>query len=1016
MRVEFRVLGPLEALCDGVLLPVPSGRQRAILAALLLRANQVVAVDDLAAVLWGSVQPPSARVTVQNYVKRLRDALGDTGQRIVTRSPGYLIQVTSEELDVSLFDANLGAARATRRAASWQAAADHARAALSLWHGEPLADVQSEVLTGRAVPRLTELRMEALEIGIEAAVRLGRGAEVIGELRQLVADNPLRERFHALQMLALYGDGRQAEALADYQSARDTLVTELGAEPGPELREVQRKILTGDVSLIGTPLASEQARAAGVVPRELPAGVPYFTGREQELEFLTRLLEQGKDQQPTAVISVISGAAGVGKTALAVSWAHHVAGRFPDGQLYLNLRGYDPGEPVSAADALAGMLRTLGVLGTAIPDGVDDRARLYRSLLAGRRVLVLLDNARDGEQVRPLLPGDPGCVSVVTSRDALAGLVATDGARRLDLGVLPLGDAVDLLRSLKGPRADDDPDTTAQLAGLCARLPLALRIAAELTAARPGVPLAGLVAEFEADRLHLLDAGEDRADVRAVFSWSLRQQPDDVAAAFALLGLHPGTDLDEYAAAALTGTNPGQARRVLGRLHRASLVQASGPGRYGMHDLLREYAREQAAARDTGGQCDQALTRLFDFYLSAAVAATDGVFPAETRHQPKGSTTASVVPEMPGEAGSRAWLDAERANLAAAAMHCAGNGWPSHAVGLAGTLHRYLMTGSHLPEAHSIYGHALVAARRSGDLAGEASVLNGLGGIALMKGRFRDAAGHYLAALDAYCQCGDRAGEAKVLRNLGLTDWELHNLPSAAGYFRQAVAAWEEAGDSLGVASALADLAGAEIELGSYGQASEHLRRALPVLREAKDPAREAEALSRLGELSLRRGQLTQAAAFHEQALPIFRRLDYPTGVAAELGNLGEVSLRQGDCRRAISHLRQALALYHRTGNQYGEILTLRTLAEALHAASEPASARAELAAALLLAAETGNTYQQASTHRDLAESYLSGDLSDLARHHWQQALTLYTQLDAPEADQVRSRLRSQAAAQDCAH
>jgi tetratricopeptide (TPR) repeat protein/transcriptional regulator with XRE-family HTH domain len=749
----------------------------------------------------------------------------------------------------------------------------------------------------------------------------------------------------------------------------------------------------------------------GVVPRQLPAAVSHFAGRAGELEALTGMLDDDGTAR-TVVISALAGTAGVGKTAVAVHWAHQVAGRFGDGQLYVNLRGYDRGQPVAAADALAGFLQALGVPGQEIPDEMEDRARLYRSRLAGRRVLIVLDNARDAEQVRPLLPGDPGCVAVVTSRDALAGLVATDGARRLDLDVLPLADAVGLLRSLIGPRTDEDADATMELAGLCARLPLALRIAAELAVARAAAPLADLVAELAAARLDLLDAGEDRADVRAVFSWSFRQLPDDVAGAFALMGLHPGADLDVHAAAALTGTTAGQAGRVLGRLHRASLVQASGPGRYGMHDLLRAYAREQAAARDNGGQREQALTRLFDYYLAAAAGAMGVLFPAEAHLRPRVPPAAAEMPTMLGEADTRAWLDAERANLVAVVVHCAGHGWPRHTTGLAGTLFRYLMTGGRLPEALTVWDHALHGARRCGDLAAEASALNGLGSVAGQRGRFRDAAGHFQAALERYRKCGDRTGEARVLYNLGITEQQLHNHRSAAGYYRQSIAAFEGAGDSLGTARALADLAGAETELGSYDQAEEHLKLALPVLRDVKDHVYEAGALEQIGELNLRRGQLTQAAAFYEQSLTIWLRIDHPAGVASGLLDLGRVNLRQGDYHQASSYLRQALTRYREIGYQHGEIKTLRALAETLHGVGQAAAARAELAAALRLAAETGNTYQQASAHRDLAESHHSAGQDKQARHHWLQALTLYTQLGAPEVDRVRSRLNTREAQQ----
>jgi tetratricopeptide (TPR) repeat protein/transcriptional regulator with XRE-family HTH domain len=752
-----------------------------------------------------------------------------------------------------------------------------------------------------------------------------------------------------------------------------------------------------------------QPPAGRAVPRELPAPVGDFTGRAAELDELSDLMAGGGGR---ALVICVVGTAGVGKTALAVQWAHQAARRFPDGQLHLNLRGYDPDRPVASADALASLLQTLGVAGTDIPDGAQDRARLYRSKLAGRRMLVLLDNARDSDQVRPLLPGDPGCVAVVTSRDALAGLVATDGARRLGLDVLPPVDAVALLRSLIGARADDDPDAAAELAGLCARLPLALRIAAELAAARRAAPLAELAAELKASLLDCLDAGEDRADARAVFSWSCRHLPDDATEAFALIGLHPGANLDVHAAAALTGTTAGQARRLLAQLHRASLLQAVGPGRYGMHDLLRAYAREQAAARDTGGWCHRALTQLFGYYLAAAAAAMDILYPVEAHRRPRIAPTAALVPAMPREADARAWLDAERANLAAVVAHCAEHGWPRHATGLASMLFRYLMTGSHLTEAHTIYSHALGAARRSGDLAAEAEALNGLGSIAGGKGQFRAAAGQYQAALERYRRCGDRAGEARVLHNLGKTEHELRNHRAAAGYYGQATAAYQDAGDSLGVARTLPNLAAAETELGRYDLAAEHLRRALPALRDANDQGGQAQAVEGIGCLNLRRGQLTRAAAFFEQALASYRRMGYPDGVATQLLKLGEVSLRQGEHQQAIGYIRQALAVHREIGNQFGETETLRSLAEALHAAGQPAAARAELAAALLLAAETGNTYQQASAHHDLGESHHCAGQQEQAHHHWQQALALYTQLGAPEAGQVRARLATQQAEQ----
>jgi tetratricopeptide (TPR) repeat protein/DNA-binding XRE family transcriptional regulator len=825
----------------------------------------------------------------------------------------------------------------------------------------------------------------------ELAERAGVSARTVSDLERGVTGRPYWQTVGAL-----------AAAVGLQGAERDEFVA--------CSRRGWRSAAPGGQADPGQPGGRAPARTGAARPdrmtalRQLPAAVSHFTGRAAELDALTGLLSEASEMS-TVVISALAGTAGVGKTALAVHRAHRVAGRFPDGQLYVNLRGYDPGAPVSPADALAGFLGALGVPGAQIPDGQDERSGLYRSMLAGRRVLVVLDNARDSDQVRPLLPGDPACAAVVTSRDALAGLVVADGARRLDLDVLPPAESAALLRALIGARAGADPEVLAELAGLCAGLPLALRIAAELAASRPRVPLAGLVSELRAARLDYLDAGDDHADVRAVFSWSVRQLTDDVAGAFALLGLHPGEDLDADATAALTGTTPAKARRLLSRLHRASLLQARSPGRYGMHDLLRAYAREQAAARDPGGQCDQALTRLFDYYVAAAAAGMDVLVPAETHRRPRVAATTTALPDMPNEAGARAWLDAELANLVAVVARSAGHGRPRYAAALAGTLYRYLLMSGHLPEAQIIYGHALRAARQSADLAAEAAALNGLGSVASVKGRFSDAVGLFEAALDCYRRCGDRAGEARLLGNLGTTEQRLHNHHVAAHYLRQAVIASQDAGDTLGVARALVELADSETEMGSRDQAADHLHRALPVLREARDPVGEAQALSRMGELSLASGQLTQAAGHFEQSLAIFRRIDHPAGVAAELCNLGDVSFGQGNYQQAVSYQRQAFAWFRQAGSQYGEIQALRRLGAALKQAGQPAAAHTELETAFQLAAESDNTYEVAGAHGDLADIHHQAGDDDQARRHWQQALDLYTQLGASDADQIRSRL-----------
>jgi tetratricopeptide (TPR) repeat protein/transcriptional regulator with XRE-family HTH domain len=756
----------------------------------------------------------------------------------------------------------------------------------------------------------------------------------------------------------------------------------------------------------GDPQVSPQDGAAAV-PRQLPAAVAAFTGRADELAALNEVL-LGPKNAITAVISAVSGTAGVGKTALALHWAHDAAGHFPDGQLYVNLRGYDPGQPMLAADALASFLDAIGVPGRDIPPSESDRAARYRSLLAGKRMLIVLDNAGTVEQVRPLLPGHPECRVVVTSRASLAGLVARDGARRLDLDLLPLSDAVALLRELIGARVDAQTGTAATLAEQCARLPLALRVAAELAATRPDVPLIDLVAELsdQQQRLDLLSTGGDPYTVvRSVFSWSYEQLDYGTASTFRLAGLHPGQDFDSYAAAALTGSELDHTHDRLGALTRAHLIQASAADRYGMHDLLRAYALEQAADAEGDDSCHEAMTRLFDYYLAAAATAMERLYPADAYARPPIWRAASAVPAMAGDADARGWLDRERANLVALVVHCTDHGWPEHATGLAATLFRYLMDGSHLAEAHTIYSYALQAARRSGDQAAEAAALNGLGGTCFANGRIRDAADCYQAALERYRQCRDHLGQARALANLGVIDLRRHLPESAGDYLRQAIAAFEDAGDRISAARGLVHLAEAETMVGSYDQAAEHLQRALAVFRAAKLEFAEAEALENMGSLSFYRGQLTQASDWYRQSLAIHRRIRHPVGIANGAFFLGRISLLQGEYEQANDYLRQALALYTEIGDQYGQISTLRKLAESLHGVDQAHAARAELETAIRLAAETGDTYHQAGAHRDLAESHYSADQDAQARHHWQQALALYTELGVPEAAEVRARL-----------
>jgi tetratricopeptide (TPR) repeat protein len=744
------------------------------------------------------------------------------------------------------------------------------------------------------------------------------------------------------------------------------------------------------------------------VPRQLPQAVRGFVGRERELKTLTEILRgPGADGDP-GVTSVIAGTAGVGKTALALRWAHQAADGFPDGQLFVNLRGYDHDRPMPAADALAGSLRALGVPGRDIPPGTDERAALYRSLLAGRRMLVVLDNAGSAEQVRPLLAAAPGCMTVVTSRDALAGLVARDGAARLDVGLLPMADAIGLLRALVGVRAAADPGATTALAGQCSRLPLALRVAAELVAARPAMPLADLVSELadEQRRLDLLDAGGDpRTGVGAVFSWSYRLLDPGVARAFRLLGLHPGPDFDPYAVAALTGTTLEQAGHVLDRLARAHLIEPAGPGRESVHDLLRGYTRRLTAAEDGEDERQAALTRLFDYYLHTAATAMDALFPAEQHRRPRIPAPASPAPPVIKPARARAWLDAERAAMAAVVAHMAAYGWPGHAIRLAATLFRYLEVGGHYPEIRTIHGHARRAAQDTGDRGAEAGALHCLTAVDLHQGRYQQAVDQMRQALGLCREAGDQTGEARALANLGIAVLQQGRYRPAAASLRQALALYRQIGDLFGEARALNNLGLIELRRGRYELAARRLERALELHRQVGDRANETNCLANLGLVHLRRGQYQQAADHLGQALVLSREIGKPVSEAYSLANLGVVDLRQGRYRQAASRLRQALTLSRELGEPSSEAEALNGFGEVLLATGRPDSARTQHATALGLATQIGEIYEQARAHDGLAASYYATDDARRALCHWEEALTLYTRLGCPEADHVRAQM-----------
>jgi tetratricopeptide (TPR) repeat protein len=755
-------------------------------------------------------------------------------------------------------------------------------------------------------------------------------------------------------------------------------------------------------------------------PRQLPGDVAAFTGRRTQLADLDRLLAESAVNATAVVISAVSGTAGVGKTALAVHWGHRVAKAFPDGQLYLNLRGYDPDRPMQAAEALEVFLRTLGVEATAIPHRLDERAARYRTLLADRKMLVLLDNAHSVDQVRDLLPGSPSCLVLVTSRGTLPGLVVRHGAVRLNLDVLTSEDAITLLRRLVGSRLDDEPEQAAALVERCARLPLAIRIAAELAAVRPSVPLSQLVDELgdESRRLDLLATDEDDyATVRTVFSWSCRHLSDDALSAFQLLGLHPGRDIDLDAAAALLGADRTATRRLLDLLCRAHLVEETGRDRFGMHDLLRAYAAEQAARRDDRLA---ALTRLFDHYLHTAVRAVELAQP----HDP--------------------WLTAERANLIATAA-AAVDVSPRHTIELSAclarhldtraqyrdglSLHRlalravrvrrdragegaaldrlgtaYMRTGSY-PEAVDHHRRALAIHRELGDLAGEGRARHGLGTVAWRLGHYDEAREHLEAALAIRRELGDLPGEGAALYGLGTVYRQVGDYSEAMDHQRRALAIYRRCGDRIGESRVLINL-GATIErVGGYDEALDHYERALMINREIGNRLGEAVALTNLGAVTARLGRFAEGLVHQENALPLYREIGNRVGLADALHYLGNLHHLTGRHDEALDHLRRSVALAHEIGEVDVENSALVDLGEVLRVIGKDDDAAGAYRSALALAEQTGDRYERARALSGLGRlSRAAGDL-DGARRAWRAAAAFYDTLGVPEAAEIHELL-----------
>lgn len=906
MSVEFGVLGDVEVLADGELISVRGTRRQAILAVLLTEVNRLVPAEQIIDRVWGNGElPANPANALQTQITHLRRALAPVREVSVDwQATGYRLTAEDRRIDLHRFRQFVHTARAEPQDKDAASLFDQA---LALWRGEPFESLDTPWFAGqRAV--LARERFAARLERADALLRLGEHAALLSELWGLAEAHPHDERLAGQLMLALCRSGQAADALACYHRLRTLLATELGTNPNTELQELYHGILTADPRLML--LGGRERGASGAVPRQLPAAPGSFVGRDHDLAVLTAYIASVRDA--CVPICALAGPGGIGKTWLALHWAHRHIDRFPDGQLFVDLRGFSPGaEPMPTETALRGLLEVFGVRAAQMPTALHAQSALFRSLIDGKRMLLVLDNAADTAQVAPLLPGSPTVTVLVTSRDQLPGLITGYGARHVPLDVLEDPEARTLLTAKCGrARLAAEPRATADLLAYCGGYPLALHIVTASATMRPDRSLAALAEELRDARLRALDSHDPMASVPAVLSWSRAALTDDQARAWMLLSLAPGPDISLAGGANVIGQPIAPTRTILRGLVQASLLQEDAHGRFQMHDLVRQYAADQAIHELAATDRNAALLRLIDFYLHTAHTGNELLYPTRLPIE-LGAVGQDTCPRVLADrAAALAWFDAENACLLATQQAAVAKGWHTSVWQLAWAMTSFHWRRGELHDNLAVWQAGLAATEHADDPAARATAYRHLGAALARAGQLDNALDHLRRALTESTKANDLAGQAETHRILSTVyEWR-SEIRVALRHAGHAVALFRALDHPLGTANTLNAMGWFAAHLGDYSRANRCCTMSLALCREHGSKDDESAALDSLGYIAVRTGDYAGAVDHYRQALCLRRELGNTYEEANTLNGLANAHFAFGRLDEARVVWQQALALY----------------------------------------------------------------------------------------------------------